>query len=100
MSHFCLVVCSAIGRSESGVCIALVLGIIVTTPEVHVSGILPTSRKRFSDSYICGSKMSENLLKNLFFFLTRDRSSTKCPLRVHIAGHGLVTGPTLGMGLV
>ena len=64
VSHFCLVVCSAIGRSESGVCIALVLGIIVTTPEVHVSGILPTSRKRFSDSYICGSKMSENLLKN------------------------------------
>ena len=34
------------------------------------------------------------------FFLTRDRSSTKCPLRVHIAGHGSVTGPTLGMGLV
>ena len=30
------------------------------------------------------------------FFLTRDRSSTKCPLRVHIAGHGSVTGPTLG----
>ena len=30
MSHFCLVVCSAIGRSTSGVCIALVLGIIVT----------------------------------------------------------------------
>ena len=26
-----------------------------------------------------------------FFFLTRDRSSTKCPLRVHIAGHGSVT---------
>ena len=49
MSHFCLVVCSAIGRSESGVCIAFVLGIIVTTPEVHVSGILPTSRKRFID---------------------------------------------------
>ena len=64
MSHFCLVVCSAIGRGESGVCIAFVLGIIVTTPEVHVSGILPTSRKRFSDSYICGSKMPENLLKN------------------------------------
>ena len=36
----------------------------------------------------------------IFFFLTRDRSSTKCPLRVHIAGHGSVTGPTLGMGLV
>ena len=35
-----------------------------------------------------------------FFFLTRDRSSTKCPLRVHIAGHASVTGPTLGMGLV
>ena len=34
------------------------------------------------------------------FFLSRDRSSTKCPLRVHIAGHGSVTGPTLGMGLV
>ena len=34
------------------------------------------------------------------FFLTRDRSSTKCPLRVHIAGHGSVTGPALGMGLV
>ena len=49
MSHFCLVVCSAIGRSECGVCIAFVLGIIVTTPEVHVSGILPTSRKRFSE---------------------------------------------------
>ena len=45
MSHFCLVVCSAIGRSESRVCIAFVLGIIVTTPEVHVSGILPTWRK-------------------------------------------------------
>ena len=58
VSHFCLVVWSAIGRSESGVCIALVFGIIVTTPEVHVSGIVPTSRKRFSDSYICGSKMS------------------------------------------
>ena len=54
MSHSCLVVCSAIGRSESGVCIAFVLGIIVTTPEVHVSGILPTSRKRFIESYICG----------------------------------------------
>ena len=26
-----------------------------------------------------------------FFFLTRDRSSTKCPLRVHIAGHGSVS---------
>ena len=64
MSHFCLVVCSGIGRSESGVCIAFVLGIIVTTPEVHVSGILPTSRKRFIESYICGSTMPENLLKN------------------------------------
>ena len=64
VSNFCLVVCSAIGRNESGVCIALVLGIIVTTPEVHVSGIVPTSRKRFSESYICRSKMSENLLKN------------------------------------
>ena len=56
MSHFCRVVCSAIGRRESGVCIAFVLGIIVTTPEVHVSGILRTSRKRFSDSYICGPR--------------------------------------------
>ena len=64
MSHFCRVVCSAIGRREFGVCIAFVLGIIVTTPEVHVSGIVPASRKRFSDSYICGSKISENLLKN------------------------------------
>ena len=64
MSHFCRVVCSAIGRRESGVCIAFVLGIIVTTPEVHVSGIVPASRKRFKDSYICGSKISENLLKN------------------------------------
>ena len=49
---------------ENLACIAFVLGIIVTTPEVHVSGIVPTSRKRFSDSYICGSKISENLLKN------------------------------------
>ena len=32
------------------------------------------------------------------FFLTRDRSSTKCPSRVHRAGHGSVTGPTLGVG--
>ena len=64
VSHFCRVVCSAIGRRESGVCIAFVLGIIVTTPEVHVSGIVPASRKRFSNSYICGSKISENLLKN------------------------------------
>ena len=65
MSHFCRVVCSAIGRTEFGVCIAFVFGIMVTTPEVHVSGIVPASRKRFSDSYICGSKISENLLKNL-----------------------------------
>ena len=36
----------------------------------------------------------------LFFFFNPDRSSTKCPLRVHIAGHGSVAGPTLGMGLV
>ena len=35
-----------------------------------------------------------------YLFLTRDRSSTKCPLRVHIAGHGSVTGPALVMGLV
>ena len=35
MSHFCRVVCSAIGLGESGVCIAFVLGIIVTTPDVH-----------------------------------------------------------------
>ena len=36
----------------------------------------------------------------MFLFLTRNRSSTKCPLRVHIAGHGSFTGPTLGMGLL
>ena len=42
----------------------------------------------------------QNMPQEFFFFLTRDRSSTKCPLRVHIAGHGSVTGPTLGMGLV
>ena len=64
VSHFCRVVCSAIGRRESGVCIAFVLGIIVTTPDVHVSSIVPALRTRFSDSYICGSKASENLLKN------------------------------------
>ena len=34
------------------------------------------------------------------FFITRDRSSTKCPSRVHIAGHGSVTRPALVMGLV
>ena len=56
VSHFCRVVCNAIGRSESGVCIAFVLGIIVTTPDVHVSGMVPVLRKRFSDSCICGSK--------------------------------------------
>ena len=65
MSHFCRVVCNAIGRRESSVCVAFVLRIIVTTPEVHVSGMVPASRKRFSDSYICGSKISENLLKNI-----------------------------------
>ena len=61
---FCRVVCNAIGRRESSVCIAFVLGIIVTTPDVHVSGIVPALRKRFSDSYICGLKISEDLLKN------------------------------------
>ena len=64
MSHFCCVVCIAIGRRESGVCIAFVLGIIVTTPDVHVSGMVPALRKRCSDSCICGSKISENLLNN------------------------------------
>ena len=64
MSHFCRVVCSAIGRRESGVCMAFVSGVIVTTPEVHVSGMVTASRKRFSDSYMCGSKIYENLLKN------------------------------------
>ena len=64
MSHFSRVVCNAIGRSESGVSIAFVLGIIVTTPDVHVSGMAPVLRKRFSDSCICGSKTSQNLLKN------------------------------------
>ena len=64
MSHFCRVVCNAIGLRESGVCIAFVLGIIVTTPDVHVSGMVPALRKRFSDSCICGWKISENLLKN------------------------------------
>ena len=36
------------------------------------------------------------------FFLTRDRSSTKCPLRVHIAGHGCMehsdSGPCIDWG--
>ena len=64
MSHFCRVVCNAMGWSESVVCIAFVLGIIVTTPDVHVSGMVPALRKRLSDSCICGSKTSENLLKN------------------------------------
>ena len=64
MSHFCRVVCNAMGQTESRVCIAFVLGIMVTTPDVHVSGMVPVSRNRFSDSCIRGSKTSENLLKN------------------------------------
>ena len=34
------------------------------------------------------------------FFATGDRSSTKCPSRVHVAGHGSVTGPVSGVGWV
>ena len=52
------------GRSESGVCIAFLLGIMVTTLDVHVSGMVPVSRNPFSDSCIRGSKTSKNLLKN------------------------------------
>ena len=64
VSHFYRVVCGAIARREPGVCSAFVLGIIVTTPDVHVFGIVPASRKRFSDSYIFISETFENLLKN------------------------------------
>ena len=38
MNHLCRVVCNAIGRSECGFCIAFVLGILVTTPDVHGRG--------------------------------------------------------------
>ena len=39
-------------------------------------------------------------LLDSFLFLTRDRSSTKCPSRVHIIGHGSVIGPALTVGEV
>ena len=59
------VVCNAMGRSDSTVCIAFVLEIMVTTPDVHVSGMVPMSKNRFRDSYISGSKIPENRLKNV-----------------------------------
>ena len=38
---------------------------MVTTLDVHVSGMVPVSRNHFRDSYIWGSKIPENLLKNV-----------------------------------
>ena len=64
LSHFCRVVCSVIGPRVSRVCIAFVLGIIVTTPDVHDFGMVPALRNRCTESFICGSKISENLFKN------------------------------------
>ena len=49
------------GRSKFGVCITFVLGIMVTTPDVQLSGMVPVSK----NSYIWDPKIPENRLKNV-----------------------------------
>ena len=64
---------------------------IIDRPTKGAEGATPAPLATQQHSELLGNA-------KVFFLKTRDRSSTKCPSRVHIAGHGSMTGPALGVG--